>query len=747
MYNGRGVGVSIDTQADEVSGRTAALQTSISRDPRALATWQQIRETAKQVEIMMQRVMRVADEVSPGAMSAYVTELSKKADQTLQQMQNQAEQALNEAAENVKNELKARADAGEFTGPRGPRGLTGEDGEPGAPGPQGPQGPQGEKGDPGKDGEPGATGPQGPQGEKGDPGKDGEPGATGPQGPQGEKGDPGKDAPQEAVLYTAQTLDDAQKAQARENIGAVDAARQNILVGGETGNPIAVDDAFAAPLRGLTVYGKSTQDGTPTPDAPVPIVSAGDGGGITVKVTGRNILDMRNSGKSVTNSGVTYTRNADYSFTRAGTATESIGNVWMAGGYLIKPKADLSNVFCVLLKGVKYSIKDCVLLATSPAGSALVARKNFVPTQDMYITGVRNENFIVGKTYNDIVYPAVYVGEKALQYEPYREQLLTLPTPNGLPGIPVKSGGNYTDSTGQQWVCDEIDLERGVEVLRIASFVIDAKNANDISVMNPYANVNVVTSARLRTPQKTSSKDRTDRCVFCEALPWIYNTWASTVNAINYVEDDRIDFVIENSYLGLSEASTVNERKTALVKYFTDNPCRVVYRIATPIEIPLTPAEIASYKALTTYAPDTVVRASDGAGVKLGYQKDVNIATNWKPTVNQLKTDVDAKINQSDALTLEEIMASTGLSKKVASAEAVKSIKNNVGSIKSGGFYSEKNKGNTMPADYGGFIRISGGSWPGSYYSDTYYVGVSSSSNAFLGIQINGAKQITWVQI
>ena len=124
-----------------------------------------------------------------------------------------------------------------------------------------------------------------------------------------------------------------------------------------------------------------------------------------------------------------------------------------------------------------------------------------------------------------------------------------------------------------------------------------------------------------------------------------------------------------------------------------------------------------------------------------------NIGAADEATVSSLKTDVDAKINQSDALTLEEIMASTDLSKKVASAEAVKSIKNNVGSIKSGGFYSEKTKGNTMPADYGGFIRISGGSWPGSYYSDTYYVGVSSSSNAFLGIQINGAKQITWVQI
>lgn len=121
-----------------------------------------------------------------------------------------------------------------------------------------------------------------------------------------------------------------------------------------------------------------------------------------------------------------------------------------------------------------------------------------------------------------------------------------------------------------------------------------------------------------------------------------------------------------------------------------------------------------------------------------------NIGAADEETVNQLKDD---KVNQSDALTLEEIMASTDLSKKVASAEAVKSIKNAIGSIKSGGFYAEKSKGNTVPVDYGGFIRLSGGSWPGSFYSDTYYVGVGAGSEAFLGVQINGAKQITWVKI
>lgn len=499
---------------------------------------------------------------------------------------------------------------------QGPRGEPGRDGA------------KGEKGDPGAKGDkgdPGAPGARGEKGEKGDPGRDGSPGATGatprftvtavtgeagtaasvtqsgtaenpmveftiPQGmkgdtgEKGEKGDPGKDAPQEVVLYTAQTLDDAQKAQARENIGAAD-----VLVGSETGNPIALDDAFAAPLRGLTVYGKSTQEGTPTPDAPVPIVSAGDGGSITV--------------------------------------TLSDGN---------------------------------------------------------------------GKT-----------------------QTLTLPTPNGLPGIPVTSGGNYTDTQGQQWVCDEVDLERGVKVQRVYKVEVDGENVK-FEQAGEYANLrpNGLPIALY------AAGPRTFATATFTNLSWNYND--------------------NGQFLYLVAANVSDQLNESCKKQLG----KIYYALATPIETPLTPAELAAYKALTAYAPDTVVQASDGAGVKLDYQRDANIAiNNWKPTVNQLKTDVDAKINQSDALTLEEIMASTDLSKKVASAEAVKSIKNNVGSIKSGGFYSEKTKGNTMPADYGGFIRISGGSWPGSYYSDTYYVGVSSSSNAFLGIQINGAKQITWVQI
>ena len=151
-------------------------------------------------------------------------------------------------AQKVANDVQKKLDNGEFVGAQGPRG---EKGEPGA---QGPRGEKGDTGERGPQGETGATGPQGPKGETGAIGPQGlrgETGATGPQGPKGkdgevtfesltdeqkaslrgepgakgekgEKGDPGRDAPQEAVLYTAQTLNDAQKTQARENIGAAD---------------------------------------------------------------------------------------------------------------------------------------------------------------------------------------------------------------------------------------------------------------------------------------------------------------------------------------------------------------------------------------------------------------------------------------------------------------------------------------------------------------------------------------------
>ena len=67
-------------------------------------------------------------------------------------------------------------------------------------------------------------------------------------------------------------------------------AAENILVGSETGAVAHADDAFSgASLRGITVEGACEQDGTPSPDSPVPIEVIENP---TVKMCGRTLCSI-----------------------------------------------------------------------------------------------------------------------------------------------------------------------------------------------------------------------------------------------------------------------------------------------------------------------------------------------------------------------------------------------------------------------------------------------------------------------
>ena len=71
-------------------------------------------------------------------------------------------------------------------------------------------------------------------------------------------------------------------------------------------------------------------------------------------------------------------------------------------------------------------------------------------------------------------------------------------------------------------------------------------------------------------------------------------------------------YLIKENY-----AETINES-------CKEHSGEVMYALAAPIEIPLSAADIAAYRALITYGPTTIVE-TDGAGIKLDYQRDVNI--------------------------------------------------------------------------------------------------------------------------
>lgn len=187
----------------------------------------------------------------------------------------------------------------------------------------------------------------------------------------------------------------------------------------------------------------------------------------------------------------------------------------------------------------------------------------------------------------------------ATSYEPYKPvQKLIVPTPNGLPGIPVSSGGNYTDEKGQQWVCDEVDFKKGVYVQRIAKYI----SSGGENLIAP------------------STRDGVDQYI---------------IAVKSEIDKNFLSFGFSNKFKckNMFEANTFTVTDMFIYFRFAENTqtpetirevlngCEFWYVLATPIETPLSSADLAAYSALRTYSPTTTVINDAGAGMSVGYAK------------------------------------------------------------------------------------------------------------------------------
>ena len=263
----------------------------------------------------------------------------------------------------------------------------------------------------------------------------------------------------EETLITAQNLNDIQDAilDLEDGLFAMDNVQSGIA--------ITVNDAATRGLISLNIYGKTTQDGTPTLDAPIDLVSVGDGGSITVNVTGED-----------------------------------------------------------------------------------------------------------------------------------EAQSMTIATPNGLPGIPVSSGGNYTDSNGQQWICDEIDFKRGVYIQRVASETVTLTFGEEDS------------SGRFRQTAafKNNYKGGNYPC-FCNIAEW-----RSFSNVDNSCCVAAYGLYYRNDGYTLEE---INAK-------IGNTPITIVAALSTPIEIPMYEVDLDAYAALYTYREHTTVSNDGHAYMELEYVMD-----------------------------------------------------------------------------------------------------------------------------
>lgn len=201
-------------------------------------------------------------------------------------------------------------------------------------------------------------------------------------------------------------------------------------------------------------------------------------------------------------------------------------------------------------------------------------------------------------------------GSVVTDYEPYTIQSLTLSTPNGLPGIPVENGGTYTDENGQQWICDEIDLARGVYIQRTKKTTVPGYF--DVSLVNLNGAL-YWSWISVGLPYEVGGG-------LCEVATYddLNEGYRNNTFYIEFNGDAGNDLTLLGEYF--DDFRSDDEKKEEFINNVTNQ--QMIFILKTPIEIPLSAEEIEAYKSLLTYKPVTHIFNDEGAHMNVGYVAD-----------------------------------------------------------------------------------------------------------------------------
>lgn len=325
----------------------------------------------------------------------------------------------------------------------------------------------------------GATGATGP---KGDTGATGATGATGPQGPKGDKGEPGQDAD----IAGAEQATKAAQSAAKQATDAADRADDaaslltgNVLKGTTTGTFVHIDDAWPGKALGITVEGACRQDGTPSPDNPVPIEVIENP---TLWVTGRNLLDCDKG----LNNCFTKAANGTYTITKVSARERFSGDIPFR-----------------VPKGSKIYVSGASSLASTPYSVSMLFKyenntQKTVPFVNEERTPLFTENaptfmefYVEGTVANGKSFsfaPQVEYGTKATAYAPYAGTSLPITLPAEHPYLAKLPDGTADevriDAEGNVTLTARVGMDR--DVREIESFAL-GQYYNLKTVIKPFA--------------------------------------------------------------------------------------------------------------------------------------------------------------------------------------------------------------------------------------------------------------------
>lgn len=370
---------------------------------------------------------------------------------------------------------------------------------------------------------------RGPQGPKGDPGQQGIQGAQGVPGPKGDTGPKG-----DKLAFSDLTEADkaelqrpaaeaAQKAEAAiAEVKATEAklypAAENILVGSETGTVTHVEDAFdGATLRGIVVEGACKQDGTPSPEAPVPIEVVEHP---VVRVTGRNLWLFASSYTSI--------EGHQNEFVREGTPF-----TLLPGTYTFSATGSLGNT-------------DAPLFGYTPTGKRIqlfrIMRNIANPKYGFTVTEPITSVYFIANaadsktgTISDI---QLERNSEATEYKPHTSQTTTFTLPEEHPYL-----AKLPDGTADEIVVDD---EGNVELVAWVAKVVGAKlqssgrageldNSNGVSIYGVIYNSDYT--------ERVDGIPKSGGATYCDKL---YSAKSGTENVTNAVFKPQSDVFVVN---------------------------------------------------------------------------------------------------------------------------------------------------------------------------------------------------------
>lgn len=372
---------------------------------------------------------------------------------------------------------------------------------------------------------------------------------------------------------TAEKIAEIEKAADENNLAS------SIICEAE-GTAIGITDASNRTLKGLNVYGNTTQSGTPTPENPIDLDSVVNP---TVTINGKNLLN--NTATTQTVNGVTFTVNADGTVTANGTAT-------LASWYDINTNLTLP-LGKYILSGcpnggseTTYDLRYGSLGANRDTGNGATITIS-EPAESYVAIIIRSGVTVDNLTFNPMIRFATITDTT---YEPYKSQTLSVPyTLNGVGDVK-----------------DYVDFERGVLVqkcakIRLTSSMSWGLSANQHRIYAAFSNI-------------YPSANTPILCSHFKNGNWL-STEAGTVawgnNAFPVCGVSKADF------------ATVDEFKSWLDSQ-TDGVF-IVVPLVTPTETPLTAEELEAFKQLTTYYPTTTIINSENAEMGVSYCADTKL--------------------------------------------------------------------------------------------------------------------------